>query len=94
LKGESRFIPVKSDRGRILTCFLEYFAEHVEIHDLFNEYNGQSESWVQKVSSYKKLRISKSEIEGMLLKACFSIGLANVKRGFVTLICKSEPKNR
>jgi SAM-dependent methyltransferase len=92
LRGENRFIPVKSDHKRILTCFLEYFADHVEVYDLLNEYNMEAGTWDQKVSSYKKLRISKPEIEEMLLDEGLSIEFANVERGFVTLICKSEPK--
>jgi 2-polyprenyl-3-methyl-5-hydroxy-6-metoxy-1,4-benzoquinol methylase len=49
LTGESRFIPVKQDENRILTCFLEYFSGHVMVHDMFWE-NG-SNGWTQKVSA-------------------------------------------
>lgn len=50
LKGEERFISVKSDEKRILTCFLDYFPDRVIVHDLLHE--NQSGKWVQRVSSY------------------------------------------
>lgn len=64
LAGDKRFIPVKSDDTRILTCFLEYSPTHVMVTDLLHEYNGTA--WQQKVSSYKKVRISASEVADML----------------------------
>src|SRR5512146_3533449 len=55
LSGEQRFIPVKSDDGRILTCFLEYEESHVTVHDLVYERDGAA--WRQRVSAYRKLRL-------------------------------------
>jgi len=55
LTGDSRFIPVKSDENRILTCVLEYSTEHVRVTDLLYEKHGNG--WEQKVSSYQKVRI-------------------------------------
>ena len=55
LQGDRRFIPVRSDASRILTCFLEYGEDTVTVHDLLHERtNGQ---WQQRVSSYRKLRL-------------------------------------
>jgi len=55
LHGDRRFIPVRSDENRILTCFLEYGEDTVTVHDLLHERaNGQ---WQQRVSSYRKLRL-------------------------------------
>lgn len=71
LTGTDRFLPVKSDDDRILTCFLEYFDGHVMVHDLLHEKD--SGRWTQKVSSYKKLRISGDEMEGLLTSAGFDI---------------------
>ena len=56
LKGESRFIPVRSDGTKILTCFLEYFTNHVMVHDILHEL--ESDKWIQKVSCYPKLRLT------------------------------------
>lgn len=60
LKVEKRFIPVKSENDRILTCFLEYFPDHVLVHDILHE--KKDGSWMQKVSAYPKLRLSEKEI--------------------------------
>ncbi|MDB4901201.1 MAG: methyltransferase protein [Mucilaginibacter sp.] len=66
LIGDNRFIPVKSDENKILTCLLEYFPEHVRVTDLF--YEKEESGWKQKVSSYNKIRISVSSIRNILLK--------------------------
>lgn len=64
LKGHERFIPLRSDETRILTCFLEYFPNHVVVHDILQEL--QSGEWIQKVSSYPKLRLSESYMTRLL----------------------------
>jgi len=70
LNGDDRFIPVRSDEDRILTCFLEYFDNYVMVHDILHE--KRSGKWIQKVSSYPKLRIGVAQIE-LLLKKEFKI---------------------
>ena len=54
LQGTKRFIPVKSNNSRILTCFLEYRDRYVEVHDLL--YEKAAEQWSFKISSYQKQR--------------------------------------
>jgi len=56
LTGPQRFIAVKSDGQRILTCFLEFAPEHVIVHDLLHERH--EEQWRLRVSAYPKLRIA------------------------------------
>ncbi|MBS1515774.1 MAG: hypothetical protein JSS63_12125 [Bacteroidetes bacterium] len=71
LKGNDRFIPVKSDESKILTCFLEYSPEYVKVTDIFYEkINGK---WLQSVSSYDKTRILPEEIETLLKQYGFEI---------------------
>jgi len=66
-----RFIPVRSDEDKILTCFLEYDEDKVKVTDLLYErVNGQ---WIQKVSSYFKVRITKCIIEELVTDAGFKI---------------------
>jgi len=55
-QGVDRFIPVRSDAQRILTCFLEESAQHVLVHDVLHE--SRDGVWTMKVSSYRKLRLS------------------------------------
>jgi 2-polyprenyl-3-methyl-5-hydroxy-6-metoxy-1,4-benzoquinol methylase len=56
LKGEQRFILVRADADRIMTCFLEYGDHQVTVHDLLHE--KEDGRWRQSVSSYPKLRIA------------------------------------
>lgn len=56
LTGPQRFIPVKSDAHRVLTCFLEFMPEQVVVHDLLHERH--EEQWRLRVSAYPKLRIA------------------------------------
>jgi Methyltransferase domain len=64
LQGEARFIQVRSDERRILTCFLEYADTTVRVHDLVHEKDG--ETWRLRVSSYPKLRLSPAWVAGKL----------------------------
>jgi hypothetical protein len=71
LEDTSRFIPVKSDDYRIMTCFLEYDETRVNVTDLiYEKHNG---SWHQKVSSYKKLRMSQKYLVSQLQTAGFKL---------------------
>lgn len=64
LNDKQRFIPVKSDKDRILTCILEYEHDKVRVTDLLHERT--SGTWNHKVSSYHKVRIAPNEIVGMI----------------------------
>jgi ubiquinone/menaquinone biosynthesis C-methylase UbiE len=71
LKGDSRFIPVKFDDTRVMSCFLEYSDEYVKVTDLlYEKINGE---WMQFVSSYKKTRVLPEEVEQYLKDAGFEI---------------------
>lgn len=81
LEGDSRFLPVKSDDTRILTCFLEYFPGYAVVHDLLHE--KKDGAWVQKVSSYRKLRIPENEMRRMLEDGGFDVtGSQTISRMF------------
>lgn len=74
LTGDARFIPVKADDARILTCCLDYETEQVRVTDILHSKTGGG--WTQKVSSYYKVRVSPTQIEAILkdngLKIIFS----------------------
>jgi SAM-dependent methyltransferase len=86
LTGVNRFIPVKSDENRILTCFLEYYDNYVIVNDLL--YENENGKWNQKVSSYKKIRISENEIIELLRKSNFEIISSEIINRMVFLIAK------
>lgn len=65
LTGVDRFVPVRSDDQRILTVFLEYRDETVQVHDLLWERRDQG--WSQRVSSYPKVRVDPNQV-AMLLR--------------------------
>ncbi|SCY29449.1 class I SAM-dependent methyltransferase [Desulfoluna spongiiphila] len=82
--GLDRFIPVKSDEGTILTCFLEYGPETVTVHDLVHT-KGQ-DGWTLKASWYEKCRLSKAWVEAQLKGAGFGRVDAAEDGGVVTVI--------
>lgn len=84
LEGAARFIPVRSDADRILTCFLEYGPEHVTVHDLLHTRAG--EAWRLTVSAYPKLRLSPSWVVGLLEQAGLRVMGTSEARGMVTLV--------
>jgi SAM-dependent methyltransferase len=66
LQGDDRFIPVRGDEHRILTCFLEYGDDRVTVHDLIHE--KEQGHWRQRVSSYCKLRLPPQRVAERLTK--------------------------
>ena len=79
-----RFIPVRSDDGTILMCFLEYEPETVKVHDLV--YRKVGDEWTFRKSFYRKLRLAQAWVEGALRETGFDLAEASVERGFVTLV--------
>lgn len=89
LFGTDRFIPVRSDENKIMTCFLEFEnQDSVVVHDLV--YTRQDSGWSLNKSSYRKLRLGIAWIREELSGAGFDllsedlsgrlIGLAAIKR--------------
>jgi 2-polyprenyl-3-methyl-5-hydroxy-6-metoxy-1,4-benzoquinol methylase len=66
LEGDKRFILVRADADRILTCFLEYGEHEVTVHDVLNE--KEQDQWRQKISSYPKLRLAPAWVESTLME--------------------------
>jgi len=80
LTGTDRFIPVKADDSRMLTCLLEYSTETVQVTDLVWE--RQTEGWRQSVSSYRKLRLDPDWVRNVLEQLGFFVR-QTVFRGMV-----------
>ena len=85
--GEARFIPVRSDEQRILTCFLEEFDGYVQVHDLLHE--RVQGTWVTKVSSYRKLRVSPEAVRQAFLAAGLQASIEPGPRGMVRLVANA-----
>jgi SAM-dependent methyltransferase len=84
LVDENRFIPVRSDERRILTCFLEYADDTVLVHDILHERAG--DAWEMRVSSYRKLRISPGHVIGSLESFGFEARREPGLRGMVRIV--------
>ncbi|HSD61498.1 MAG TPA: methyltransferase domain-containing protein [Burkholderiales bacterium] len=86
LAGKQRFIPVRSDDTRILTCFLEYEPEAVLVHDILHERT--SDGWQTRVSHYRKLRLSPERLINCLRANGFDVRRETGMRGLVRLVAE------
>jgi SAM-dependent methyltransferase len=86
LQDTQRFIPVKSDDKRVFTCFLEYFRDNIRVTDLLYEFDNNQ--WVQKVSSYYKLRLTQQFIVNHLIYCGFSIILNKIENRIIQIIAQ------
>jgi SAM-dependent methyltransferase len=86
LQGDERFIPVKNDDSRILTCFLEYFPDRVMVHDILHEKQGGK--WIQKVGYYPKLRLDVALLTDLLQKNDIQLLTSEIVNGMIYLIGK------
>jgi SAM-dependent methyltransferase len=72
LYGTDRFIPVRSDEDKLMTCFLEFEnAESVLVHDLV--YVREGAGWSLNKSSYRKMRLGIDWMRLELGKAGFTV---------------------
>ncbi len=78
--GDARFLPVRSDAERVLSCFLEAVDDtHVRVHDILHQRSGAT--FAQTVSSYTKLRLSPALVDGWLSECGLHIERREVERG-------------
>ena len=83
LKGLDRFVPVKSDPDRIMTCVLEFEPETVLVTDLF--YERTQSGWSFHRSSYRKIRIAPSAVAEELRGAGLMVTFRDIIAGFQIL---------
>lgn len=84
LLGDQRFIPVRSDDMRLLTCFLEYEATSVLVHDIMHERT--ADGWTTRVSHYRKRRLPIGELLALMESAGFEVRREAGVRGLVRLV--------
>ncbi len=84
LCGDSRFIPVRSDDSRILTCCLDFEQARVRVTDIL--YSRTGNSWIQKVSSYYKVRLIPVQIESVILEQGLNVIYNQIISGMITII--------
>jgi 2-polyprenyl-3-methyl-5-hydroxy-6-metoxy-1,4-benzoquinol methylase len=84
LRNEERFLAVRSDDTRILTCFLEFFPDHVLTHDLL--YENQNGKWTKSISSYPKLRLPASVVTACLEEHGMKVNKQKTINGMIYII--------
>lgn len=89
LHGLDRFLPIRSEADKIMTCFLEFEGpESVRVHDLIHIQ--RPSGWKLEKSSYAKLRLAPSWVTQHLVDAGFSIS-AQKPAGRLQLIAAKKP---
>ncbi|MEP7303963.1 MAG: class I SAM-dependent methyltransferase [Acidobacteriota bacterium] len=83
----ARFIPVRQDDSRILTCFLEYEETHVTVYDILHERTATG--WALRVSSYLKLRLSPDWARARLNRLGLVTTIEGGRSGMVRLVARS-----
>ena len=84
LAGDQRFILVRADESRILTCFLEYQDHQVMVHDLLHE--KEDGRWRQSISSYPKLRLAPEWVISKLAELGCSVKRDVTPNGMVRIV--------
>lgn len=84
LSGDERFIPVRSDDTRLLTCFLECEATSVLVHDILHERTANG--WTMRVSHYRKLRLATGDLVARMESAGLQVRTEVGVRGLVRLV--------
>lgn len=84
LTGTDRIIPVKTDDTKILTCILDYEDEFVTVTDLLHE--KINDAWVQKVSSYEKVRLFTNDVLDYLEANGMTINFNQPVNGMTTIL--------
>jgi len=88
LEGDQRFILVRADADRILTCFLEYGQDIVTVHDVLNQ--RQDGVWQQRVSSYPKLRLAPEWVAAKLQAHGLVVRRDAGPSGMVRIVARSK----
>lgn len=60
-EGADRFVSVRHDERRLMTCFLEFDADSLRVHDILHELHDGT--WHMRVSAYSKLRLSPAWVQ-------------------------------
>ena len=89
LHGLDRFLPIRSETDKIMTCFLEFESpDSVRVHDLIHVLGPTG--WKLEKSNYAKLRLSPAWVTQHLIDAGLSIS-AQKAAGRLQLIAAKKP---
>ena len=85
-EGTQRFVLVRGDAERVLTCCLSYGAERVSVTDILHE--RRAGAWTMKTSTYPKLRLSRERVEAALAALGLEIIFAEAVGGRIALVAE------
>jgi SAM-dependent methyltransferase len=88
LTGLDRFLSLRSEPTKIFTCYLEYEADSVKVHDLIYEFIDHQ--WRLNKSFYRKCRVPFAWAKETLLATGFTLPLATSDKGLVTIIARKQ----
>jgi 16S rRNA G527 N7-methylase RsmG len=88
LTGLDRFIPIRSDSKRIFTCFLEFRAKHVLVHDII--YEKRNDQWHLQKSFFRKLRIPRPWLTDYIQQAGFTIESNRMENNMATILARKR----
>ena len=87
LQGVDRAIPVRLDEDRIMTTFLEYETDRVNVHDMV--FTKEASGWVVEKSAYSKLRLGPDVVLDLLDQSGFEVAKRLDERGFTVVVSRS-----
>lgn len=70
-QGTDRILPFFSDENKIMTTFIEYEQDYLNVTDVF--YTRAARAWILEKSAYQKIRLRTEHIREQLQKAGFKI---------------------
>jgi 2-polyprenyl-3-methyl-5-hydroxy-6-metoxy-1,4-benzoquinol methylase len=88
LNGDARFIAVRSEAAQILTCFLEYGEQTLEVHDLIHRLTDGV--WRLSVSSYPKLRLDPTWVTRQLEECGLVVNSGTAANGMVRIAARRD----
>ena len=88
LNGDARFIAVRSEPAQILTCFLEYGENTLEVHDLIHRLTDGV--WRLSVSSYPKLRLDPTWVARQLEESGLEVNSGTAANGMVRIVAQGN----
>ncbi len=88
LFGTDRFIPVKSDKDKIMTCFLEYNDTKLDVTDIIHFY--KDNTWHTSLSTYTKLRLSSVDVLHYLEKSGMTITKFTKTNNLIEIVGKLQ----
>ena len=80
LLGLDRFIPIRGDDERVMTCFLEYLDSYTAMITDLVHVRDTAGRWTLQKSSYQKLRLPVDWVRGQIAAAGLSVNLQRTER--------------